>query len=364
MASPRALYVHIPFCAHVCAYCDFPKVLYNAKWAFSYVRWLKEEFIAQHIEKVETIYIGGGTPTSLDDGLFEEVLSLVEPHLVGGGDFTVEANPENLTESKLQIMKKHGVNRLSIGIESSQTKYLELMGRKHTFDQARLAVGLARKNGFFNLNCDLIYALPNETMEELDKDIDALLSLDVPHLSTYCLSINKGTGFFNAGLVEADNDIAADQYERILKRLREAGYDRYEVSNFAKPGYESKHNITYWRDEEYYAVGMGASGYVNGVRFDNTRNLGQYLAGHPRGKDELVSKESDLQYFFLTNLRLEKGFELHTFYKRFGFSFLDKYKVAIEKLTKEGLLEVVNGVSVRCTDRGLLILDQVLLELI
>ena len=360
---PRALYVHIPFCAHVCAYCDFPKVLFNEKWAFSYLERLKEEFLAQRIALVETIYIGGGTPTSLPDALFEELLAFLEPHLANAGEFTVEANPENLSITKLRLMRKYRVNRLSIGVESSQGILLSLMGRKHTFADAQKAVDAAKKEGFSNINCDLIYALPGETDEELDLDLEALLSLDVPHLSTYCLSVNRGTSFFNRGFHEADDDVAAGQYEKILARLRASGYDRYEVSNFARPGFESRHNLTYWRDEEYYAVGMGASGYVGGVRFDNTRNLGSYLAGHPRGKDEVVTPESDLTYFFLTNLRLEKGFEMARFEKRFGFSFLSRFKEKADKLVAEGLLKI-SPESVSCSDRGLLILDRVLLALI
>jgi len=347
----------------VCAYCDFPKVLFNEKWAFSYFERLKEEFLAQRISLVETIYVGGGTPTSLPDSLFEELLALLEPHLINGGEFTVEANPENLSLAKLRLMRKHRVNRLSIGVESSQEKLLKLMGRKHTFSDAAKAVEMAKKEGFDNLNCDLIYALPGETNEDLDRDIEALFSLDVPHLSTYCLSVNKGTSFFNRGFHEAEDDVAAGQYERILARLRKKGYDRYEVSNFARPDYESRHNQTYWRDEEYYAVGMGASGYVGGVRFDNTRNLGSYLAGHPRAKDEAVTPESDLTYFFLTNLRLEKGFELARFEKRFGLSFFSKYKEKADRLVTEGLLRI-GSESVYCTDRGLLLLDRVLLALI
>jgi len=324
---------------------------------------LKEEFLAQRIALVETIYVGGGTPTSLPDSLFEELLALLEPHLLNGGEFTVEANPENLSVAKLRLMRKYRVNRLSIGVESSQEKLLKLMGRRHTFAEAERAVDLAKKEGFDNINCDLIYALPGETNEDLDQDIEALLSLDVPHLSTYCLSVSKGTSFFNRGFHEAEDDVAAGQYEHILARLREKGYDRYEVSNFARPGYESRHNQTYWRDEEYYAVGMGASGYVDGVRFDNTRNLGSYLTGHPRAKDEVVTSESDLTYFFLTNLRLEKGFELARFEKHFGFSFLSRYKEKADKLVAEGLL-TISPANVSCTDRGLLLLDRVLLALI
>lgn len=359
---PRSLYVHIPFCEHLCAYCDFPKVLFNAKWALSYYSCLKDEFAYQKVGQVDTIYIGGGTPTCLDDKLFGETLSLFAPHLARGGEFTVEGNPESITEKKLEIMRKHGVNRLSIGVESGSSRLLALMGRKHSFEDVRQAVALAREAGFRNINCDLIYALPGETLEELKEDLSSLLSLDVPHLSTYCLSVNRGTAFFNEGFSEAPSDEAADQYELILKTLREAGYDRYEVSNFARPGYESRHNLTYWRDEEYYAVGMGASGYVDGVRFDNTRNLSRYLEGHPRAKDELVTKESDLTYFFLTNLRLEKGLLLSSFERRFGTPFLSLYKEKAERLSKEGLTETKDG-SFRCTDRGLLILDEVLLEL-
>jgi oxygen-independent coproporphyrinogen-3 oxidase len=360
---PRAVYVHIPFCERLCGYCDFPKVLFNAKWAFSYVKALREEFEAGNVGEVDTAYIGGGTPTSLPDPLFEEVLRMVEPHLAPASEFTVEANPESLSRSKLEAMRRHHVNRLSIGVESAHGKYLSLMGRKHTFADAVEAVGLARKSGFSNINCDLIYALPRESAKELDEDIAALLSLDVPHLSAYCLSIHKGTPFFNRGLVEADNDLAADQYERILAAFRGAGYDRYEVSNFARRGFESRHNVIYWRDEEYYGFGMGASGYVDGVRYDNTRSLGLYLGGHPRMKDEKITPESDLTYFLLTNLRLEKGFELARFERRFGFPFLPKYKEKVAPLVKEGLL-LVDGMSVRCSDRGLLILDQILLDLI
>jgi putative oxygen-independent coproporphyrinogen III oxidase len=359
--KPRSLYVHIPFCAHVCAYCDFPKVLFNAKWAFSYVQRLRDEFEAQKIGLVDTIYLGGGTPTALPDDLFAEVLEMVSPHLAPNGEFTIESNPENLTEKKLCIMRKYGVNRLSLGIESSQEKYLRLMGRAHTFPEAARAVDLAKKSGFTNINCDLIYALPGETAGDLEEDIDALLRLSVPHLSTYCLSVNKGTSFYNQGLLEMDNDAAADQYELILQHLRAASYDRYEVSNFALPGFESRHNLTYWRDEEYYAVGMGASGYVDGVRYDNTRNLSSYLEGHPRGKDELVTPAADLTYFFLTNLRLEKGFDPAVFEARFGFDFREKYAAACAKLEANGLLRTDGWI--RCTDKGLLVLDEVLLEL-
>lgn len=357
-----ALYLHIPFCAHLCAYCDFCKVLFDEKWAFSYVQALKDETASYGIGKVRTVYLGGGTPTALPDELFAEVLSLAAPHLRAGGEFTVEANPENLSEGKLRLMRRYGVNRLSLGVESASPRLLELMGRHHTFAEAQAAVARAKKAGFANLSCDLIYALPKETLAELQTDLEALLSLRVPHLSTYCLSVNPGTLFAREGRHEMEQSRAAGQYERILRTLRQAGYDRYEVSNFAWKGYESRHNLVYWHDEEYYGVGLGASGYVNGVRYENTRNLQKYLRHNWVASQETVRGASALEYYFLTNLRLERGFDLASFERKFGFSFFPRYQGVFAGLSGQGLLRKENG-RVFCSDKGIMLLDRVLLAL-
>lgn len=357
-----ALYLHIPFCAHLCAYCDFCKVLFDEKWAFSYVKELKAEMDSYPIGKMATVYIGGGTPTSLPDDLFEEVLSLASLHLRKGGEFTVEANPENLSGKKLFLMRKYGVNRLSLGVESASSRLLALMGRHHTFGDAKDAVERAKKAGFANINCDLIYALPSETKAELQADVSALLSLKVPHLSTYCLSVNPGTLFAKEGKHEMEQSRAAAQYEMILKALREADYDRYEVSNFAKKGFESRHNLVYWHDQEYYGIGLGASGYVEGVRYENTHSLAKYLRHDWVASKEIVSGPSSLEYYFLTNLRLENGFSLASFKRKFGFSFLGHYRSVFEKLSEQGLLAKAKG-RVFCPDRGIMLLDSVLLAL-
>lgn len=359
-----SLYVHIPFCAHICGYCDFTKVLYREEWAFSYVESLFKQFDSLEIEHpLKTIYVGGGTPSSLPSALLEKLLTKLSKYLNHDDyEFTIEANPESLTKEKLLIMKKAGVNRLSIGIESSSEKYLKLMGRKHTFIEGENAVKMAKECGFENITVDLIYGLPLETVEDVKKDVEALLKLDVPHLSTYCLSISKGTMWHKDGYKEMDDEEAALQYETILKELRNAGYIRYEVSNFARPGYESRHNMTYWRDKDYYAVGLGASGYLNGERFTFTKNLSSFIKGNYEGEREKVSINEEIEEFLLTNLRLEKGFKIDDFNMRFGTDFEDKYRIELDKLIKDGLIKVTEN-SVFATDKGILLLDRILLTL-
>ena len=359
-----SLYVHIPFCAHICGYCDFTKVLYQEEWAFSYVDRLIEQLDGLGINKpLKTVYVGGGTPSSLPSDLLKKVLSKLSTYLDKSDyEFTIEANPENLNEEKLLIMRECGVNRLSIGVESSHLKFLKLMGRAHTFEEAKEKVELAKKCGFTNITCDLIYGLPTETLEDVKQDVVALLSLDVPHLSTYCLSVNPGTSWHNKGYKEMDDEGAANQYDLILNEFRKAGYKRYEVSNFSKPGYESRHNLTYWHDEEYYAAGLGASGYLNGERFTFTKNLLSYLKGDFEGERETLVAKDLKEEFFLTNLRLEEGFSLENYEKRFGSSFLEDYKERLEKLKFDSLL-VFDGNRVHCTDKGILLLDRVLLSL-
>ena len=348
----ESLYVHIPFCAHICGYCDFAKVIYQEEWAFSYVDRLIEQIDGIGINKpLKTVYVGGGTPSSLPSDFLEKVLSKLSTYL-DKSDY----------EEKLLIMRKCGVNRLSVGVQSSHLKFLKLMGRAHTFEEAKEKVELAKKCGFENITCDLIYGLPTETIEDVKQDVMALLSLDVSHLSTYCLSVNPGTSWHNKGYKEMDDEDAANQYDLILNECRKAGYQRYEVSNFSKPGYESRHNLTYWHDEEYYAAGLGASGYLSGERFTFTKNLLSYLRGDFEGERETLKAKDLKEEFFLTNLRLEEGFSLENYEKRFGSSFLEDYKDQLEKLKSDGLL-VFEDNRVHCTDKGILLLDRVLISL-
>lgn len=360
---PSSLYIHIPFCRHLCAYCDFPKVVYDQRWGFSYLEALKKEldsFAPQ--SPFKTVYIGGGTPSTLSKEELTILFSMVRPYLSSTTEFTIEANPEDLKEEKLNLFLENGVNRLSVGIESSSKRLLALMNRRHCFEEAKKGLELAKRLGFKRLSADLIYGLPGEVLEELDADIDAFLGLNINHLSAYCLSVNPMTAFYKDGLREMEEEKASVQYERILKRFREAGYRRYEVSNFARNGDLSRHNLVYWHDEEYIGIGLGASGYIGKKRYTNTKNLARYLLCDWNRTEETLTEESELEDYFLTNLRLDDGFALVDFEKRFGFSFLDRYRDVFEKERRLGLLIIKDG-RLFATDRGIEILDSVLLSL-
>ena len=355
----RALYVHIPFCQSICAYCDFPKVLYRQDWAESYLSALFAELDGYHIEKASTIYVGGGTPSALPLPLLERLLKKLSPLLEEGGEFTLEANPESLDEVKIALLVSYGVNRVSLGVESSLAKYLSLMGRKHSFERAKNVVGMLQKAGIRNINVDWIYALPGETREEIEEEANSFLGLGVPHISAYTLILEDGSLFKANGVKEAGEDEQGEQYEEVLRLLREAGYRRYEVSNFALPGFESRHNLAYWHDEEYYGIGLGASGYLDGVRYSNTRSLSLYIKGQGLREKQEPSGEEE---FLLCALRLEEGFALPSFEKRFKKSFLSSYEASFRKMEKEGLL-VKEGNRIKPTDRGIECLDYVLVSL-
>lgn len=360
-----SLYVHIPFCSRICSYCDFSKVLFNEKWAFSYIDKLIEELDGYNIPKhsQKTIYVGGGTPSALPDVLFNKILAYLSQYLVEGGEFSVEANPESLSVEKIGILKENGVNRVSLGVESSQNKYLEMMERPHSFKEVEEVISNLKGAGLTNINVDLIYALPGETNEEVETDINALLSLDVPHISTYSLILEDSTKFKNLGLKEADDSVQAEQYELILKTLRQHGYERYEVSNYSKPGFESKHNQVYWRNEEYYGCGMGASGYLNGIRYKNTGSILAYLSGKTVAEEEPVLDSDKPLLFLMTNLRLKDGFEISKFKEFVGTDFKEFAGEKLQKLIQDGLLVEENG-RIHVTDKGMLLLDKVTISLI
>jgi len=359
----KSLYIHIPFCDHICKYCDFTKLFYNEKFAKPYVKKLLEEIDSYHINKVNTIYFGGGTPTSLSDEDFETLLKEVKPLLVSGGEFTVEANVENLTDSKLVLMDKYGVTRLSIGVESTQNSRLKEIGRSHTYEDAVKVVNKAKKYNFDSINVDLIYGFVGQSKEDLQNDLENILTLDTDHISIYSLIVSPGTVFYNVKYPVQSEDSSREFYEIILNTLRKRGYKRYEISNFARNGKYSKHNIVYWKDEEYYGCGLGASGYANGVRYENTKNLDRYLDGEFIDSKEVVSKEKDFTYYLLTNLRMEDGFLRKDFKDRFGVDFTEKYKEKIAPFVSSGDLIVTEN-EVKLSDNGLLIMDYILLKII
>lgn len=358
-----ALYIHIPFCDHICSYCDFTKLFYFKKYEKPYLEALKKEILSYNINKVNTLYFGGGTPTSLSDEGFEDILSFASKYLADNYEFTVEANVENLTQTKLLIMKKYGVNRLSIGVESTSNELLNQIGRHHTFEDAKNAVKLAKKCGFNNINIDLIYGFKGQNEEQLKKDLDNFVKLDIDHISIYSLIVEPGSILFSKGEKEQNEEDSRKFYDLILSYLRKNGYKRYEISNFARNGKYSRHNITYWENKEYYGCGLGASGFVNNVRYQNTKNIDEYMKFNFVKTSEKVTPEKDLEYYLITNLRMERGFSREDFKNKFGVDFVEKYSDKIIKFSLEKLLNISDE-RISLNDEGLMLMDFVLLKLI
>lgn len=359
----KSLYVHIPFCHHLCHYCDFPKMLYDQKMAFFYMQRLFQELDLYQIPQVETIYVGGGTPSSLDLYLLKLLLEKLQPHLSIGGEFTFELNVENTTPEKLAMLRDYGVNRLSIGVQSTDPLILKSLNRRHDFFDVQKLILEARELGFSNINLDLIYGVPSQDLQTLKNDIEKLVSLSPEHLSIYSLTVHPGTMFYLQGVKEQNEDDSRQHYDVILNQLRGYGYQRYEISNFAKPGYQSKHNMTYWRNDEYYGIGLGASGYVHGIRYDNTRNMNKYLRGEYRATEDKISVVEDEKYFWMLNLRLEEGFRIDEYVTRYGINHLEEREKTLRSAFANGLM-LKSGSRIAMSDDGLMILDRILLEII
>ena len=264
-----------------------------------------------------------------------------------------------MTLEKAKVLFKYGVNRVSIGMQTTSPRLLKLLGRAHEEEDVRRSIALLRSVGISNINVDLMYGLPFESEEELRKDLDAIASFDVPHVSAYSLILEEGTAFYAKGVQPLDDDSQQDHFDIVRDFLQAQGWKRYEISNFAKPGYECRHNLTYWRDEPYYAIGLGAAGYVGDARYANTKNLQKYLSHDYKGETEALSRESMIEDFLLTNLRLVEGFDPSVFLDRFGIDFVESYKEKIEDLSNRGLL-IASPTRVKATSRGLDLLDTIL----
>ena len=360
---PQALYIHIPFCESICDYCDFTKLQYFHSFAEKYLVSLKRELEERVVNKnLKTIYIGGGTPTSLDDKQFETLLKAVESYTKHVEEYIVEANPESLTLSKIKLLKKYGVNRVSIGVESTDNKILKSINRKHTFSDVKNVVSDLRKNGIDNINLDLIIGLPNVSFKMLEKDIKNILSLNPNHISCYSLTVHEHTVFYINKIDEPDEEFAYQAYKFINDALENSGYSHYEVSNWAKPGYESKHNLTYWNNEQYYGIGLGASGYIDNVRYKNTTNFEKYVSFKNKSEQEIVSKEDLRQYELMLKLRTKFGLDLDDYSKKFGVDLYQKRKEAIDSYISKGYLKLENRILAP-TFEGMMILDKIYLDL-
>lgn len=358
-----SLYIHIPFCEAICNYCDFPKLQYFRFLAEKYLVALRKDLEETVKNKdLKTIYIGGGTPTVLEDDLFFELLEMIKPFSTEAEEYTIEANPESLTESKIKLMKQYGINRVSIGVESTDNKILKAINRKHTFEDVQIAVERLKKYEIDNFNVDLILGLPNCTKSVLKKDLENILSLNPAHISTYSLTVNPHTVFFLEKVEEPNEDFSRELYDLVHKTLSNNGFIHYEISNFAKEGYESKHNQTYWDNAQYYGVGLGAAGYIDNIRYKNTVNLQRYLDGYFDREDEIVDLEDQKSYQIMLNLRTNKGIDLNQYNTLYNEDLYKKNKDIIDKLIKGKCLFIKDNHLI-ATYEGMMILDRIFLSL-
>lgn len=354
-------YIHIPFCNTICSYCDFCKQFYNKKKVKDYLKKLKEEIDNNYNnEPLETIYIGGGTPTSLNLEELTELFEITDSlNTKDNLEFTVEANIDSITKEKLLLMKEHKVNRLSIGIESINKNNLKFLNRKLDINETKEKIELIRSLGFNNINMDLIYALPIESKEDLLKDIDFLTSLNVEHISTYSLIIEDHTVLKINNVENIDDQLDEEMYNLIKKELEQKGYIHYEISNFSKPNYESKHNMCYWHNEEYYGFGLGAASYINNIRKTNTRSLTNYPNKYL--EEEKVDESSKIEYEVILNLRLLEGIDLIRFKEKYNKDFNELFDY--QELVNNNLLEIVNN-HLRIKEEYLYVSNEIIVKLL
>ena len=358
-----ALYIHIPFCESICDYCDFTKLQYFRNFAFLYLEKLEQELDSTIQNKeLETIYVGGGTPTSLEDDLFLKLLQMISPYSKKVKEYTFECNPESLTLNKIKMLKEYGVNRISIGVESTDNRILKSINRHHTFEDVKKVVTLLKDNGINNINLDLIIGLPNVSGAMLDKDIKNILSLKPNHISCYSLTVHEHTVFYINEIEEPSEEFAYDAYKKINNLLEQSGYLHYEVSNWCLPNYQSQHNLTYWRNEEYYGIGLGASGYIGSTRYKNTTNLSEYLNGKNKKEVEIVDSNYLLFTQVMLNLRTSEGLDLVKFTSIFNKDLYKEKKEIIDSYINDGYL-FVKDKRLIATFEGMMILDKITLDL-
>lgn len=336
-SKTKSIYIHIPFCSNICSYCDFCKFYYNEKIVNFYLESLELEIKNNYQnEEIETIYIGGGTPSSLSISELTKLFNTLKIINVSSNlEFTFECNVMDITIEKLEFLKKKGVNRLSVGIQSFQSEILKFLEREYNKEDIIYRINLAKKY-FDNINIDLMYAIPGEDLNILKCDIEEFLLLDVNHISTYSLIIEEHTKLSINNTSYIDEDLDYKMYELINDTLVNNGYIHYEVSNFSKEGYQSKHNLTYWKNKKYYGFGLGASGYIDNIRYTNTKNLNKYLSGNFCSEEEIITDYLLASNYAVLGFRTIYGVNKKEFKNKFGKSLIDYFNVS--KLVEDNII--------------------------
>lgn len=370
------IYVHIPFCQEKCQYCDFLSFRgQNREVEQDYVQALLREIHSYGSKKrVDSIFFGGGTPSLLPEAMILEILEALRKDfmLAPDAEITIEANPGTIDKEKLLAYRQAGINRLSIGVQSAEEDLLGTLGRIHSWQDFLDCYRWAREAGFANINCDLMFALPDQSETQWQHTLEAVLSLDPApeHISFYSLQLEEGTEFHRllqeGKLHLTDEETDRRMYWSAAEQLAQHGYEHYEISNAARPGYASRHNLRYWTFGDYLGLGLGAHSFVNGVRFSNTTIIDEYV----NNESQVVwqqenSSQDDREEYLFTGLRLHQGISLEDFQERFGAAVLEDYEKIFHQLKERGLLDWSgDGKRVRLTKTGVDVSNQVFVELL
>lgn len=363
----KGLYIHIPFCHQICNYCDFNKFFFKDQPVDEYIETLGKELALWKAEgafdePLETVFLGGGTPTSLEPAQLERLTALIHRNvsLVEGYEWSSEANPDELTKDKMQVLFDAGVNRLSMGVQTFDAELLKRIGRTHEPADIRRAVEDARSIGFENISFDLMYGLPGQTMEQWKDTLERAYAFDLPHFSAYSLIIEPKTVFYNlmskGKLKTVTEELEAEMYAVLMEEMDKRGRKQYEISNFAVPGFESRHNLIYWDNESYIGAGAGAHGYVKGIRYSNAGPLKKYMeplqgGSRPVFSEHTVPLHEQMEEELFLGLRKTAGVSIAHFNKKFGQPMQEIYGEILAKEQGKGNL-AIDGDFVKLTHKG------------
>ncbi len=365
MDKRPAIYIHIPFCKRKCNYCAFVSVCDENKQK-PYVTALKNEIEKRaNGAEISSVYIGGGTPSTLYRGAIKDILDCVKANYLLSADceVTVEGNPDSITDEFCKECKACGVNRISMGVQSTCNEILHTLGRIHDNLAYKRAIQTIRNHGIFNISCDLIIGVPTQTLTQVREDVENLVSTNIPHISVYALTVEEGTPFYNNNVC-VDEDLQADMYDAVFELLTKNGYNRYEVSNFAKIGYESRHNTKYWYGAIYYGFGASAHSLNDGfVRSENTSNVDEYIGGVTTVSAREIPIQERKEEAIMLNLRTTYGLNVKEFDSKFSCALLQDKAEQIAKLTNLGLI-CLNGDILSATNKGFYLLNTIITELL
>lgn len=357
----KAMYVHVPFCKDICAYCDFMRCRYYPPLADKWLCALEKELKEKQIDPVTTIYIGGGTPSALTLSQCERLLKLLSPYAKDVQEYTMEVNADSLSDEMIQVLKQYGVNRISMGAQTFDPVLLARISRIADKVMIQDRIMKLRNAGIDNISLDLMYGLPGQSLAMWKNDLTIAVQLPITHISLYSLTIEEHSQFGREGVQPCASDLEADMYDTAIEFLTQAGFEHYEISNFAKPTKRSLHNQMYWWYEDFYGIGCGASGKEGHVRYENTRNLHTYIElGAQRESIHLQPADERFEMVMMS-LRLKEGISLHRFEERFQAALLEVYGDVIAQKIEQGLLVHEDG-YVHTTRKGMLLLHEVLLD--